>query len=244
MRHLLVFAAVAVLLGALYFWVQGGTVSVYGRVLLQDMDGQAQAGSGAKVVWHPAAVVEQHLHAWLEAREKWQRDNELGIRAARNEWNQRVSARDEAARILRVAERANAADLEICRARYREAAADAEDALRDLEKLNSGADDATDPSRFLASLPAPSVEFAADGDGRFSVQAPQGSEGYIVASLERAGERKELFVWMRRATPDDNEGVQLSNANLLTSETLARMAREAKSRETLGGAPVGAPAAE
>jgi|GEM_PF-4977696 len=241
MRHLLVFGAVVVLLGAAYFWVQGGSTSVHGRVLLQDVNGGEQPGSGAKVVWYPAAVVEQHLHAWLEARGKWQRDNELETRAARNEWNQKVSARDEAARILRVAERANAADLEICRARHREAAADAEDALRDLEKLNLGADDATDPARFLASLPPPSVEFAADGDGRFRVQAPRGSEGYIVASLERAGERKELFVWMRRAEPDDNEGVQLSNANLLTSETLARMARETKVGESSAVSPANSP---
>ncbi|MFM8683698.1 MAG: hypothetical protein ACKOEG_07960, partial [Chthoniobacterales bacterium] len=70
------------------------------------------------------------------------------------------------------------------------------------------------------------------------VQAPRGSAGYIVASLERGGgERKELFVWMRRAEPDDNEGVQLSNANLLTSETLARMAREVISREALNVSP-------
>lgn len=235
MRHLLVFAAVVVLLGAVYFWVQGGSTSVHGRVLLQDVNGGELPGSGAKVAWHPADVVEQQLHAWLEAREGWRRDNELEIRAVRNEWNQKVSARDEAARILRVAERANAADLEICRARHREAAADAEDALRGLEKLNSGADDATDPARFLASLPPPSVEFAADGDGRFSVQAPQGSKGFLVASLERAGKREELLVWMQRAESDDDEGVQLSNANLLTSETLARLAREIKNREASAG---------
>lgn len=237
MRHLLIFASFVGLIGALYFWVQGGTVAVGGHVLLQDVDGGQQPGSGAKVVWHPAAVVDGHLQAWLEAREDWQRKNELVIRAARNEWNQKVSARDEAARILRVAERSNAADLEICRARYREAAADAEDALRDVEKLNSDADEATDPARFLAGLPTPSAEFATDGDGCFSVQAPRGAEGYIVASLNKAGENKETLVWMRHAEIDGEKGVQLSNANLLTSETLTRLAREIKSRKASQRSP-------
>ena len=104
MRHLLVLGVVLALLGSLYFFVQGGATSVHGRVLLQDVDGGEQPGSGAGIAWQPSAVVEQHLHAWLEVREKWQRENELEIRAARNEWSQKVSARDEAARILRVAD--------------------------------------------------------------------------------------------------------------------------------------------
>lgn len=228
MRHLLVLGVVLALLGSLYFFVQGGATSVHGRVLLQDVDGGEQPGSGAGIAWQPSAVVEQHLQAWLEVREKWQRENELEIRAARNEWSQKVSARDEAARILRVAERANSADLEICRARYREAAADAEDALRVLEGVNAGADEAADPARFLAGLPAPSIEFVADADGRFSARVPQGEAGYFVASLERAGERKELLVWMRRVEPDASGAIQLSNANLLTGENLARLARETK----------------
>lgn len=238
MRHLLILAAVFVVIGALYFMVQGGTVSVNGRVLLQDVDGREQPGSGARVAWHTAAVVDEHLRAWFEAREDWQRKNELEIRAVRNEWTQKVAARDEAARILRVAERANSADLEICRARHREAAADAEEALRKMEKLGSGADAATDPARFLAGLPSPSAEFAAGADGQFSVQATRGDAGYVVASLERGAGRQELLVWLQRAEPGQSEQVQLSNANLLTGESLARLAREIKNR----GATVGSPA--
>ena len=105
MRHLLILAAVAAFLAATYFWAQSGTVAVNGRVLLQHMDGRKLAGSGAKLAWQPAEVVEQQLFAWLEAREKWQRDNELRVRAARNEWNQKVALREESGRILRVAER-------------------------------------------------------------------------------------------------------------------------------------------
>jgi hypothetical protein len=242
MRHLLVLAVVLALLGALYFFVQGGATSVHGRVLLQDVEGGEQPGGGARIAWQPSAVVEQHLHAWLEVREKWQRENELEIRAARNEWSQKVSARDEAARILRVAERANSADLEICRARYREAAADAEDALRDLEAISAGADEAADPARFLAGLPAPSIEFVADADGRFSARVPHGEAGYFVASLEQAGDQRESLVWLRRVEPDANGAIQLSNANLATGETLARLARETKSPEAPDAIPAEPPA--
>ena len=242
MRHLIVFAALVALIAALYFWAQGGTVAVNGSVLLHDVDGREKGGAGAKAAWQPAAVVEQHLRAWLDAYEDWQRDNELTIRAARNEWSQKVASREEAAGILRVAERANSADLAICQARHREAVADAEDALQNLEKLLAGADDAADPARFLAGLPAPLVEFVADGDGRFSVQAPSGDKGYIVAWLEGAGEREELLLWLRGVEAGGNEQVRFSNANVLTSESLARLAREAKNRGTPAGSPAGSPA--
>lgn len=237
MRHFVIFAAVAALIAALYFWAQGGTLIVDGRVVLQDMDSREKAGAGAKVAWHPADVIEQHLRAWLEAREAWQRDNELRVRAARNEWNQKVASREEAARILRVAERANAADLEICRARHREASADAEDALQSLEKLLAGADEVADPARFFASLPASSAETTAGGDGRFSLHAPA-KAGYIIASLERAGDRKEFLLWLRAVQPGENEQVQFSNANVLTGDSLARSAREKTSRDALESPPV------
>ena len=241
MRHLLILAAVAAFLAATYFWAQSGTVAVNGRVLLQHMDGRELAGSGAKLAWQPAEVVEQQLFAWLEAREKWQRDNELRVRAARNEWNQKVALREESGRILRVAERANAADLEICRARHREASADAEDALRGLENLLAGADEAADPARFLASLPPPSVEFVADGDGQFTMHAPAAA-GYVVGSLEQVGDRKEFLLWLRAVQPGQNELVQFSNANVLTSDSLARLAGEIKNRGALEGSTVGSPA--
>lgn len=237
MRHLLVPAAVVALVVAVYFWAQSGTMVVEGRVLLRDMDGREKAGAGAKVAWLPSQVVEQHLRAWLDAYDRSQRGNELRIRAARNEWNQKVASREEAGRILRVAERANASDLAICRARHREAAADAEEALQNLAKLQAVADEAADPARFLAGLPPPTVEFAADADGRFNVPAPHGEKGYISASLEQAGERKELLLWLKFVDPEENEAAQFSNDNVQTTGSLARLAREIKNRGTPEGSP-------
>lgn len=237
MRHLLVFVGVVGLLAGAYFWSQTRSVPVDGQVVLHDVDGREAAASGAKAAWYPAEIVEQQLVAWISAYEDWQRTNELQLRAARNEWNQKTAARDEAARILRVAERANAADLAICQARHREAAADAEDALRRLEQLNSGADESADPARFVAGLPPASVEFAADADGRFSLQAPHGQAGYVVVSFERSGQRGESLVWLVKVDPKEIKELKFSNANVLTTESLAKLAREIKRRGTSEGPP-------
>jgi len=233
MRHLLVLVGVVGLLAGAYFMTQPRAVPVDGQVLLHDVDGREAPAVGAKAAWYPAEVVEQQLDAWLSSYQDWRRTNELLVRAARNEWAQQTSARDEAARILRVAERANAADLEICRARHREAAADAEDALRKLEKLSSGGDESADPARFVAGLPPASAEFVADADGRFGLQAPYGQTGYVVVSFRQSGERKESLVWLRNLDLEKNQALKFSNADVLTTESLAKLARETKGRGAL-----------
>lgn len=236
MRHLLVFAAVLGVLAGLYFWGQGRTASLEGRVYTRDLEGREVPGANAKVVWYPADVVGQQLASWLADYDNLRRESGLSLRAARNEWNQRVALRDEAARILRVAERANSADLDICRARHREAAADAEEALRHMESLESAANQASDPARFLASLPPPSVEFAADSDGRFRVDAPHGVRGFVFAALG-GGEGKEAMVWWREVVVGEGELLEFSNANVLTAEMLAGIARAQKKPENPEGSP-------
>lgn len=238
MRHLLIFSALAILLAGAYFWTRVRTAPVTGRVVMHDVEGREVAGSIAKVSWYPAEVVDQHLGSWLDIYEGWHRDNDLEMRAARNEWNQKVASRDEAARILRVAENANSADLEICRARHREAAADAEDALQRLERLGSGADQTCDPARFISGLPAPSIELAVNGDGRFAGEVPHGIAGYLVASVEQGGEgRKERLVWLRLA-PEEVQEFRFSNVNILTLESLAATARKAAGRKGAQSSPV------
>jgi hypothetical protein len=157
--------------------------------------------------------------------DEWCRVNGLQIRAARNEWNQRVALRDEAARILRVAERSNAADLEICRARHRESAADAEDAFRRMEQLGSSGDHIADPSRFRASLPSPSMEFSVNADGEFSVEAPQRGRGYLLAVMERSDDPEGALVWLREVAGGGGEALNLSNSDILAVDSLAKMAR-------------------
>jgi hypothetical protein len=230
MRHFLILTTVTVLLAGAYYWSQSRVFPVGGRVLMHDVDGREVGVAGAKVRWYPAGVVEQQLRAWLDSYEGWRRENELPLRAARNEWNQKVAARDEAAGILRIAESANSADLGICRARHREAAADAEDALRKLEKLASGADEAADPAHFLAGLPPASVGFLAGEDGRFSFGVPEAGAGYVVASIEQSGRGKETLVWLRAMNPGEPEQIQFSNANVLTTENLVKLARDLMDR--------------
>jgi hypothetical protein len=50
------------------------------------------------------------------------------------------------------------------------------------------------------------------------------------------------LVWLRRVEPDANGAIQLSNANLATGETLARLARETKSPEAPDAIPADPPA--
>ena len=192
---------------------------------MQDIEGGEVPVEGAKLAWYPADVVEQQLQFWLADYDEWCRVNGLQIRAARNEWNQRVALRDEAARILRVAERSNAADLEICRARHRESAADAEDALRRMEQLGSSGDHIADPSRFRASLPSPSMEFSVNADGEFSVEAPQRVRGYLLAVMERSDDPKGALVWLREVAGGGGEALNLSNSDILAVDSLAKMAR-------------------
>jgi len=222
---LFVFTTVLALLAGLYFWAQGRTAHFRGVLAMQDIEGGEVPVEGAKLAWYPADVVEQQLQFWLADYDEWCRVNGLQIRAARNEWNQRVALRDEAARILRVAERSNAADLEICRARHRESAADAEDALRRMEQLGSSGDHIADPSRFRASLPSPSMEFSVNADGEFSVEAPQRVRGYLLAVMERSDDPKGALVWLREVAGGGGEALNLSNSDILAVDSLAKMAR-------------------
>jgi hypothetical protein len=236
-RHLFVFTIALALLAGLYFWAQGRTAHFPGVLAMQDIEGREVSVEGAKLAWYPADVVEQQLQFWLADYDEWRRVNGLQIRAARNEWNQGVALRDEAARILRVAERANSSDLQICRARHRESAADAEDALRRMEQFGSSGDHIADPFRFFASLPAPSMEFSAKADGEFSVEAQQGGRGYLVVVMERGDDPKGAIVWLREVADGDGETIKLANSDILTVDSLAKIARSIKKPDVPEGPP-------
>lgn len=237
MRYLLVLAAVLGLLAAAYYLIAGRTAALEGRVFTRDLEDREMPGSGARVVWYPAEIVAQQMASWLSDYDRMRRENSLSLRAARNEWDQKVALREEAARILRVAERSNSADVDICRARHREAAADTEEALRRLQALEAAAAEATDPARFVAGLPTPSFEVSADPDGRFRIEVPHGERGFVFASLADSG-RKEGLVWWREVIAGDGEKLEFSNGNVLTAATVAGMARAQKK----AGEPEGPPA--
>lgn len=226
MRHVIVFAVILLVAAGAGYWVLGRTASVEGRVALQDLDGREVGGAGAAIEWHPAAVVEGRLRTWLASCQEHQTASDLRLRAARNDWMQKAKARDEAAATLRVAEQADFADVDICRARHREAAADAEEALQQLEKLTSGFDEVTDPSRFLDGLPDSAFACTAREDGRFSLAVPAGEAGFVVASMPGGGARGQSVAWLCSIGRGGAKELLLSNANVLTTENLRGLGQE------------------
>ena len=226
------FLIIAGLLAGGYFLLVPQTSRLEGRVVLRGLDDQETPGAGAKVGYYPPGIVDEALRGWLRAYEENRSRNRLEVQAARRLWEQMAKRRDEAAVILRAAERANSADLEICRARHREAVADAEDALRRMEQMDAGLDETTNPVRFIAGLPAASAETSAAADGVFRVELPGDAEVYLVARLPGEPPKAETLVWLRRGPFEDGETVQFSNGNLLTAEMLAGMARAIKKPES------------
>jgi hypothetical protein len=240
MRHLWFLGLITALAALGYFLLVPQTVVVQGRVVLQSLDGQDTPGAGATIAAYSAEVVDQALRRWLKDFDESRADNRMELQAARRVWTQITARRDEAARILRAAERANSADLEICRARHREAAADAEDALRRMEALTAGLDKATDPVLFVGSLPPAMWEVVAAADGNFRAEVPGDSEIYLVARWTGNEREPGSAVWLRSGRFDDGEKVQFSNANVLTVERLAEIARASKEKpKNPEGSPAG-----
>jgi hypothetical protein len=237
MRHLLVFLGIAALLAGAYFLLLPRVSLLEGRVVIRGLDGKETAGAGAKVAHYPAGVVDEALSGWLRDYEENRSKNRLEVQAARRLWEQLAKRRDEAALTLRSAERANSADLEICRARHREAVADAEDALRRVEQMDATLDETSDPVLFIAGLPGAAAETVADADGVFRIEVPGDAGIYLVARLPGETAETETLVWLRRGPFEDGEKIQFSNGNLLTAEMLAGQARAAKKPESPEGPP-------
>ncbi|MEY3480823.1 MAG: hypothetical protein RIQ71_1598 [Verrucomicrobiota bacterium] len=228
MRHFLILIAVAVLLAGGYFALVPRKSFVEGRVFLRALDGAEMPGASAKLACYPVERVDGALGRLLAAVEQAEGQNNLALQAARSAWSQAGARRDEASRVLHVAELSNSSDLEICRARHREAAADAEDALRKLELMQNGASEATDPERFVADLNGALFQCSAGPEGHFRIEVPGSTEIYFAVSLGGGRVGKAATVWLRRGMFEDGEKIIYSNETILTAEQLLKMARDLK----------------
>lgn len=232
MRHFLVLAVVAALLGGAYLALAPKTAAIEGRVLLRALDGTEMPGGGAKVACYPAVKVDEALRQLRDTLEESQAANQLELQAARSAWSQATARRDDAARVLRVAEGANSADLEICRARHREAAADAEDALHHLELLQAGVGEATDPARFVGGLTEAVFDGKADADGSFRAEVPGDTDVFLAVILGGSRKGESAAVWLRRGAFENGEEISFSNETILTAGQLLQMARTQKKPES------------
>ena len=212
--------AAAVLLG--FFVWHNQRVQVDGRVSLRTWDGAVSVPQPARAMAYPRhtffSAVRQRLAALPAAHARAEENHTEAMRV----WREKSAARDEASRVLQVAERANAADLEACRERYDKASAAAEEAFAELERRASRLEKLSDPAGLLADLPG-AVDGAEIGaDGSFTLSAPVGNAPVIVVLAGGAdgGQAWLHPVEVQRAGP---VSLDFSNENLLTMEELRKL---------------------
>lgn len=218
-REILFSAAVAaaVLVGFALWHNQ--RVEVNGRVALRSWDGAVSVPQPARAMAYPRqaffTAVRQRLAALPAARARAEENHAEAMRV----WREKSAARDEASRVLQVAERANAADLEACRARYDKAAAAAEEAFAELERRSSRLERLSDPAGLLLAVPGAVDASEVGPDGVFTLAARVG-QGPVIVVLAGAADGGQA--WLRPVEVQVAGGVSMdfSNENLLTIEEL------------------------
>lgn len=198
-------------------------VEVSGRVGLRSWDGTVSVPQPARAMAYPRRAFYSGLRQRLAALPAQRARAEENHSEAMRVWREKSAARDEASRILQVAERANAADLEACRELYDKAAADAEEAFAELARRASRLEGVSDPAGLLADLPGAVDSAAVGADGSFTLAVRVG-EGPVILLL--AGETEGGHAWL---TPVELQtagrvGMDFSNENLLTLEELRKSA--------------------
>ena len=213
--------AAAVLLGFVVWHNQ--RVEVNGRVSLRSWDGVVSVPHPARAMAYPRHAffnaLRQRLAALPAARTRAEENHAEAMRV----WREKSVARDEASRILQVAERANAADLEACRERYDKASAAAEEAFTELEQRASRLEKLSDPAGLLADFPGAVDEMEVGSDGVFTLSAPVGIAPVIVVL---AGGANGGQAWLHpiKVQSAGQVSVDFSNENLLTMEELRKWA--------------------
>ena len=214
-RFLAVVFFVAAAAGAYAWWFLPAPVR--GEVTLTGFDGEQLPAAGAGVALYPREPFLAHLQKELERRpaELAAADERLSV--ARNEWERCALQRTDAAKALRVAERANAADLEVSRARH-DAALQAETAAYErLEALTREREDLDNPARVFRKMGDPRSEGLTDEEGNFFLRAPRNTELFLLVRA-RSGGRFDA-VWVRPIGAL-REPIELSNKELVTIEAL------------------------
>ncbi|MBE2179605.1 MAG: hypothetical protein IAE97_03955 [Chthoniobacterales bacterium] len=191
------------------------TASVEGRVALRALDGGVLVPEHVAVQVYTREMMEDHLRAWLKRFEQSAAANEMSIESARQVWRERNAARLEAARVVQVAEKSNAADLGLCRARLRQAEESAQESFARLEQLSADGERTADPASILGSLPPSRMLVHADPEGNFALELQPGDRLVLVLA---AGEDKDRAVWLHSLEVPSGEGepLEFSAGSLLT----------------------------
>ncbi len=203
-RGLLWAAAAAAVLLVFAVWYNQ-RVEVVGRIALRSWGGEVSVPQPAVAMAYPrraiVAVLRQRLDSLPAARILAEERHKEAMRA----WREKSTARDEALRVVQVAERANAADLALCRERYDIVEAGAKEAFAELERWAAGLEKLADPA------------------GLFTLTARVGQAPVV---LVLAGEAGGGQAWLR---PIETQRVgrmemDFTNENLLTMDGLRDLA--------------------
>lgn len=144
----------------------------------------------------------------------------------RRAWEEKFAAREEALRILRVAERSNAADLAACRAQYADAEGEADAAYAELEQSARRSESLADPARLLGELPEAPDSNEVNPDGRFTLKSRVWHAPVVVVLTDAAdGARTQAWLQSLEVGAGGRMEVDFNNANLLTRDGLNRFLR-------------------
>jgi len=146
-------------------------VQITGRFSLRSWDGTASVPQPARALVFSRGTIVGQLRERLDRWPAQRASAEAAVEGARKAWREKSAAREEALRILRVAERSNAADLAACRERHDEAVRAADEAYADLERAARRVEMVTEPALLLAELTGPVDEAALEADGCFTLRA-------------------------------------------------------------------------
>lgn len=212
-------AAAAVVVLAFAVWHQRG-VEIAGRVSLRSWDGTMSVPQPARALVFSRSQIVGQLRERLVRWPVQRASAEAAVEKARKAWREKSAAREEALRILRVAQRANAADLAACRERHDEAVRAADEAYVELERAARRVEMATEPAVLLAELTEPVDEAAVEANGGFVLRARAGQGPVVVVVAGGAEGPAQAWLQAVDTVAGGQVEVEFSNANLLTGQRL------------------------
>jgi hypothetical protein len=219
--------AAAVLLGFAVWYNQ--RVELIGRIALRSWGGEVSVPQPAVAMAYPRRAIVAALRQRLDSLPAARILAEERHAEARRAWREKSTARDEAWRVVQVAERANAADLALCRELYDKAAVGAKEAFADLERRAAAVEKLADPAGLLRDLPGAVDTVEAGSDGRFTLTARVGQAPVV---LVLAGEAGEGQAWLRPIETQRAGRIEVdfTNENLLTMDGLQDVAGRPRTR--------------
>lgn len=214
-------AAAALLLGFAVWYNQ--RVEVAGRIALRSWGGEVSVPQSALAMAYPRRAIVTALRQRLASLPAARGLAEERHAEAMRLWREKSTARDEALRVVQVAERANAADLALCRELYDKAEAGAKEAFAELERRAAGLEGLADPAGLLRDLPGAVDTVGVAPDGSFMLAARVGQAPVVVVLAGEAGGGQ---AWLRSIQTRVAGRIEMdfANENLLTMGGLREMA--------------------